>query len=67
MRNGKGSLRRPMAIKPEAFANNFARTFGTTEGTLKAQRTPARSAEAGAQGSGVETATLVPKKSGSSE
>ena len=56
-----------MAIKPEAFANNFARTFGTTEGTLKAQRTPARSAEAGAQGSGVETATLVPKKSGSSE
>jgi hypothetical protein len=45
MRNGKGSLRRPMAIEPQKFADNFARTIGTTTGTLKERRTSERSAE----------------------
>ncbi|HEY9449256.1 MAG TPA: hypothetical protein VIQ60_05860 [Gemmatimonadaceae bacterium] len=56
MRNGKGSLRRPMAVKPEAFANSFARTFGTTAGTLKERRTAVRSTETDTQGSGPEEA-----------
>jgi hypothetical protein len=56
MSNGKGSLRRPMAVKPEAFANNFARTFGTTAGTLKERRTPVPSTETDPVGSGPEQA-----------
>jgi hypothetical protein len=49
MRNGKGSLRRPMAVEPEVFATNFARTFGTTVGALKEKRDSALSTDAGAQ------------------
>ncbi len=49
MRNGKGSLRRPMAVEPDVFATNFARTFGTTVGTLKENRDSALSTDSGAQ------------------
>lgn len=49
MRNGKGSLRRPMAVEPDVFATNFARTFGTTVGTLKKDRDSALSTDVGAQ------------------
>jgi hypothetical protein len=65
MRNGKGSLRRPMAIRPQAFADNFARTFGTTAGMLKERRTSARSTETGALDSGPESATQTSKQAGS--
>lgn len=52
MRNGKGSLRRPMVVEPEVFAANFARTFGTTVGALKARREGAPLTDASAQRSG---------------
>lgn len=54
MRNANGSLRRPMAIEPQAFADNFARTFGTTAGTLKERRTSERSTETGPQDRGAD-------------
>jgi hypothetical protein len=49
MRNGKGSLRRPMAVEPDVFATNFARTFGTTVGALKEKRDSTLSTDGGAQ------------------
>jgi hypothetical protein len=64
MRNGKGSLRRPMAIKPEVFADNFARSFGNLAGTLKTHRTPVHSTDTGTQGSGRDGATRGSENSG---
>ncbi|HET7621576.1 MAG TPA: hypothetical protein VFK39_06720 [Gemmatimonadaceae bacterium] len=49
MANGKGSLRRPMAVEPDVFASNFARTFGTTAGTLKESRDSSYSTDDGAK------------------
>ena len=38
-----------MAIEPDEFASNFARTYGTTVGTLKEKRDSALSTDSGAQ------------------
>jgi hypothetical protein len=38
-----------MAVEPDEFATNFARTFGTTVGTLKENRDSASSTDGGAQ------------------
>jgi hypothetical protein len=62
MRNGKGSLRRPMAIEPDLFATNFARTFGTTVGTLKEKRDSALSTDGGTQPTDRDAATEGAKR-----
>jgi hypothetical protein len=52
-----------MAVEPEVFATNFARTFGTTAGTLKESRDSSGSTDGGEQRTDRDALAERPKNS----
>jgi hypothetical protein len=50
-----------MAVEPDVFATNFARTFGTTAGTLKENRDSTLPTDGGAQRADGDAVTQASK------